>query len=358
METITQEGFKGDINQQMELMLKNSLGGRSPGEIVKELFSNEGIERLRGQIEIPEIFLIPKSGQNNVSTGVGKNFFNSMHKLTAQQLLLAGKFSELARVRESPAYGIYVRARDTIKGFFGAVEKYDAEKILDRQLTNLEICNESVSSLLAYSRGELSVLRNKGIYRLLEMGGGQKQIDLQKGQIGHKKQVLNEVRQQIPAKPWGENDMIRVALAEALGHSYDDSVDRLSIYEVALREIAKDKKFVTAIERMLRSSTTNLEKLLVRGLSTARSIRDIKPALEIMKAQGLVGKVQEKQIIDIGESSLELYTSSGLSCKSLYGMVQDPAIERYRSYMSGSFGEFMNQERGIDLDNLDYISKL
>jgi len=347
---------KREFNENLESVLKDSMGGKNPGEIVRELFSNEGIERLREQILIPEVFFTKNSGERNI---LGNNFFNSFHNLAAQQVILAGKFSELTRVKQSPVYGIYVRARDKVRGAFGFdVEKYDEQKILDKQLTNLEICNESLGSLVVYSREELSALRTKGIYRLFEIGSGQKAIDQQKKQVDVVRQALDEAKKHIPKNPWGEEDMTRIALAEALGYSYEDSVDRLKVYEVSLREIAKDKRFVSAIERMLRGSTTYFENLLVKGLGTARSIKEIKPALEIIKQQGLAGRVQEKQIIDLGNSSLEMYNQSGLSCREIYRMVQDPAIEKYKSYIGGSIGQYITQERGIDLENLDYLSRL
>ena len=360
MNKIHQETLKEDIDQKMALLITESIGSKNPAEIVGELFSKEGIEKLKKQIVIPDVFFIEKSGYGSMPEGLDGNFFNSMHKLATQQVILSGKFGELTRVKQSPTYGIYVRARDKVKGVLGFdIEKYDEQKILDRQLTNLEICNESVGALVAYSREELSVLRDKGVYRIFEMGSGQKAIDQQKRQVELRRQTLVEARKQIPEKPWGEDEMIRIALAEKLGHKYEDGVDRLRVYESALKEIAKDKRFVNAIERMLRGSTVYLEQLLVTGISTARSIREIKPSLEIMKNQGLVSRLQEKQIIDIGNSSLELYNQSGLSCREIYRMVQHPAIEKYISSMSGgSLGEFITQERGIDLDNLDYLSRL
>ncbi len=347
------------LDQRMELMLRDSIGSKNPGEVVRELLSDEGVERLKRQIVIPEVFFSEKPCDENMSRTLDGNFFNSMHKIAAQQVILAGKFSELVRVGESPAYGIYVKARDKLKGFFGFdVEKYDEQRILDRQLINLETCNNSIGALVLYSRQELDALRNKGIYRLLEMGGIHKSIDKQGTQVEHQRQILNEAKKYIPEKPWGESDMIRIALAKKLGYNYEDSIDKLKIYKDVLREIARDEKFVNVVETIFRSSVRQLENLLMKGLSTARTIRDIKPSLEVMKNQGLVGKVQEKQIIDIGNSSLRMYDQSRLSYSEIYKMMHNPSIENFRNCISGSLGEYITQGKGIDLGNLDYFSRL
>ncbi len=345
------------IDERLELVLRNTDDG-DPIEKINRLFSPQGIEEIKKHIGVPDALIIKRPKQKQ-ETNIDKNFFNLMRRLETQQVMLAGRFNELMRMEDSEVYSTYVKARDYVKRSLGIeVETYDGKTVLNKQLENLKAYNNAMSDVARYSDEVLTALRSKNIERLLEMGMSHELIVRTNEEKNNIKELLEEARGQIPKNPWGEEDMIRIALAKGVEYIYNDKRHELDLQKDALMETLSESKFIDSLERVVEISTHYFRKLLEKGFHTSRVIENTKPSLEIISNQGKISRIHEGQIRDIGESSLKLYEESGIAYGDIFNMIQEPVFDSYKGYMKGSLRNYIGEEKGISLDEIDPLSKI
>jgi len=99
-------------------------------------------------------------------------------------------------------------------------------------------------------------------------------------------------------------------------------------------------------------SNYHFGKNLEKGLRAERLVRDAEPSLRIIRNQGRLGRGHERQIIDLGESSVGLYNESGSAYQDVSRMIKNPVFDTYTDFIHGSLEGYVEHAEGIDLANL------